>query len=62
MLFKAAWEMVGDGFGQRQQIYERYHAGDPFRIAASHYRNFDSNNEYEIIDKILFESENYELS
>lgn len=36
-LFKLAWEMVGDGFGQRQQIYEKYHAGDPFRIAASHF-------------------------
>ncbi|WP_241608167.1 4-hydroxyphenylacetate 3-hydroxylase family protein [Rosenbergiella epipactidis] len=36
-LLNLAWDISGDGFGQRQMVYEKYHAGDPIRIAAMHY-------------------------
>ncbi|GII62099.1 4-hydroxyphenylacetate 3-monooxygenase oxygenase component [Sphaerisporangium krabiense] len=28
-LFRVAWELVGDGFGSRQELYEYLHRGDP---------------------------------
>ncbi|WP_210477672.1 4-hydroxyphenylacetate 3-hydroxylase N-terminal domain-containing protein [Pseudomonas chlororaphis] len=40
-LLNLAWDVSGDGFGQRQMIYETYHAGDPMRIAAAHYNNYN---------------------
>lgn len=40
-LLNLAWDVTGDGFGQRQMVYENYHAGDPMRIAATHYVNYD---------------------
>ncbi|WP_013334618.1 4-hydroxyphenylacetate 3-monooxygenase, oxygenase component [Gloeothece verrucosa] len=40
-LLKLAWDVTGDAFGQRQLLYERYHAGDPVRIAAGQYREYD---------------------
>lgn len=40
-LLKLAWDVTGTAFGQRQLLYERYHAGDPVRIAASQYSCFD---------------------
>lgn len=52
-LFKLAWELVADGFGQRQTIYEKYHAGDPFRIAAAHFEQQDKRGSYHLIDKAL---------
>ncbi|PLR50154.1 4-hydroxyphenylacetate 3-hydroxylase family protein [Chimaeribacter arupi] len=39
-LLNLAWDLSGDGFGQRQMVYEKYHAGDPIRIAAMHYANY----------------------
>jgi 4-hydroxyphenylacetate 3-monooxygenase oxygenase component len=40
-LLKLAWDVTGDAFGQRQLLYERYHAGDPVRLAASQYASYD---------------------
>ena len=39
-LLNLAWDLVGDGFGQRQLTYEYYHAGEPSRISAGQYRNY----------------------
>jgi 4-hydroxyphenylacetate 3-monooxygenase len=39
-LLNLAWDVSGDGFGQRQVVYEYYHAGDPMRIAAAYYQNY----------------------
>jgi 4-hydroxyphenylacetate 3-monooxygenase oxygenase component len=41
-LLKLAWDVTGDAFGQRQLLYERYHAGDPVRLAASQYSSYDT--------------------
>lgn len=52
-LLRMAWELVADGFGQRQQIYEKYHAGDPFRIAAAHFSQLDRAKSYHLVDDAL---------
>jgi 4-hydroxyphenylacetate 3-monooxygenase oxygenase component len=40
-LFKLAWDFVGDGFGSRQVLYERFYAGDPTRLRAGRYMGLD---------------------
>ncbi|HEY6737691.1 MAG TPA: 4-hydroxyphenylacetate 3-hydroxylase N-terminal domain-containing protein [Actinopolymorphaceae bacterium] len=40
-MLKLAWDITGDGIGQRQLQYERYHSGDPVRLAAQEYLHFD---------------------
>ncbi|NRF94374.1 4-hydroxyphenylacetate 3-monooxygenase, oxygenase component [Paenibacillus frigoriresistens] len=49
-LFKLAWDLAGDGFGQRTLLYERYYAGDPVRITASHYLGY--NRKPELIQRV----------
>lgn len=41
-LLKLAWDASGDAFGQRQLQYERYHSGDPVRLAAQQYLSYDA--------------------
>jgi anthranilate 3-monooxygenase (FAD)/4-hydroxyphenylacetate 3-monooxygenase len=36
-LFKLAWDLAGEAFGQRLVQYERYYAGDPVRTLAATY-------------------------
>lgn len=40
-LFKLAWDLAGDAFGQRALQYERYYAGDPVRLTAQAYLTYD---------------------
>jgi 4-hydroxyphenylacetate 3-monooxygenase oxygenase component len=40
-LFKLAWDFVGDGFGSRQLLYERFYAGDPTRLRAGRFMGLD---------------------
>jgi 4-hydroxyphenylacetate 3-monooxygenase oxygenase component len=40
-LFKLAWDLTGTQFGQRMLQYERYYAGDPVRVGAGYYLNYD---------------------
>ncbi|MBM3530780.1 MAG: 4-hydroxyphenylacetate 3-monooxygenase, oxygenase component [Alphaproteobacteria bacterium] len=40
-LFKLAWDATGTQFGQRMLQYERYYAGDPVRVAAGYYNDYD---------------------
>jgi len=40
-LFKMAWDVCGDAFGQRQVQYERYHLGDPVRNLANMFLGHD---------------------
>lgn len=41
-LYKLAWELCGDAFGQRAALYERYFAGDPVRLLAGNYETYDT--------------------
>lgn len=51
-LLNLAWDLSGDGFGQRQMVYEKYHAGDPIRIAAMHYANYPKNQIFNHLNNI----------
>ncbi len=46
-IFKLAWDLAGDAFGMRAMQYERYYAGDPFRLVASNYVNYAHKHECE---------------
>ena len=46
-VFKLAWDLAGDAFGMRAMQYERYYAGDPFRLVASNYLNYAHKHECE---------------
>lgn len=52
-LLRIAWEIASDSFGQRQQVYEKYHAGDPFRIAAAHFIQTDRARSYNLAEHAL---------
>ncbi|WP_237163175.1 4-hydroxyphenylacetate 3-hydroxylase N-terminal domain-containing protein [Paenibacillus sp. BIHB 4019] len=52
-LLNLAWDASGDGFGQRQLVYEFFHAGDPMRIAAGHFLNYDKQNMINMVDRVL---------
>jgi 4-hydroxyphenylacetate 3-monooxygenase len=40
-LFRLAWDIVGNAFGSRQLLYERYFSGDPVRLTAGRYLNYE---------------------
>ena len=52
-LFKLAWDLCGDAFGQRALQYERYYAGDPVRLLAGIYQAHDSAADLELVDRAL---------
>ncbi|HEY2041280.1 MAG TPA: 4-hydroxyphenylacetate 3-monooxygenase, oxygenase component [Jatrophihabitans sp.] len=52
-LYKLAWDLCGDGFGQRTLQYERYYAGDPVRLLAMNYKNYDKSEAYGLVDRAL---------
>jgi 4-hydroxyphenylacetate 3-monooxygenase oxygenase component len=41
-IFKLAWDATGTQFAQRMLQYERYYAGDPMRVGASYYLDYDT--------------------
>ncbi len=52
-LLNLAWDVTGDGFGQRQMVYENYHAGDPMRIAANHYKSYNKSSMVASVSRAL---------
>lgn len=48
-LFKLAWDLIGSPLGSRHDLYERFYAGDPVRLFATQYINYDKT---KIIDKV----------
>jgi anthranilate 3-monooxygenase (FAD)/4-hydroxyphenylacetate 3-monooxygenase len=52
-LYKLAWDLCGDGFGQRTLQYERYYAGDPVRLLAANYISYDKTRAYGLVDRAL---------
>lgn len=52
-LLKLAWDASGDGSGQRQLLYERYHSGDPVRLAALQYKTYDTSAFDNAVDRVL---------
>ncbi|MCK8647134.1 4-hydroxyphenylacetate 3-monooxygenase, oxygenase component [Mycobacterium colombiense] len=52
-LCKLAWDLCGDGFGQRAVQYERYYAGDPVRLYAMNYQTYDKTDVFRLADYAL---------
>lgn len=52
-LFKLAWDLTGDSFGQRALQYERYYAGDPVRLTAQAYLTYDKSDCERLIARAL---------
>lgn len=52
-LYKLAWDLCGDGFGQRAVQYERYYAGDPVRNYAANYLSYDKTDCQRLVDRAL---------
>lgn len=51
-LLNMAWDVSGDGFGQRQVVYEKYHSGDPIKIAAMHYLSYPKKDIFQHLNNI----------
>ncbi|WP_085505363.1 4-hydroxyphenylacetate 3-hydroxylase family protein [Thalassobacillus devorans] len=52
-LFKLAWDLSGEAFGQRLLQYERYYSGDPVRRLGRFYNGFKRKNKFEMVDEAL---------
>lgn len=52
-LFKLAWDLAGEGFGQRLLQYERYYAGDPVRLLATNYMAYGDKRPDELVASAL---------
>ncbi|MFI9616480.1 4-hydroxyphenylacetate 3-monooxygenase, oxygenase component [Streptomyces sp. NPDC052023] len=52
-LYKLAWDLCGDAFGQRALQYERYYAGDPVRLFAGNYLTHDKDAAFRLVDRAL---------
>jgi 4-hydroxyphenylacetate 3-monooxygenase oxygenase component len=52
-LSKLAWELTGDSFGGRQQLYERLHSGDPNTLMAALYQRADHSRAVAMVNKLL---------
>lgn len=56
-LFRLAWDIVGNAFGSRQVLYERYFSGDPVRLTAGRYLTYDKDPIMERVRAFLGQSE-----
>ncbi|UFJ41090.1 4-hydroxyphenylacetate 3-hydroxylase [Brevibacillus humidisoli] len=52
-LFKLAWDLCGEAFGQRLLQYERYYTGDPIRKRAIFYNNYKRIHAFSLVDDAL---------
>ncbi|MGE5701899.1 MAG: 4-hydroxyphenylacetate 3-hydroxylase family protein [Clostridia bacterium] len=52
-LFKLAWDLCGEAFGQRLLQYERYYTGDPIRKRAIFYNAFKRSHTFDLVDDAL---------
>jgi 4-hydroxyphenylacetate 3-monooxygenase oxygenase component len=52
-LFKLAWDVTGDSFAQRMQQYVRFYSGDPIRLTAGFYMQYEKAPLFEIVERAL---------
>ncbi|GLF93037.1 4-hydroxyphenylacetate 3-hydroxylase family protein [Streptomyces yaizuensis] len=52
-LFRLAWELTGDSFGQRQHLYEYVHRGDLTRNRINLFKRYDQSGPRERIRRLL---------
>ncbi|MFD0679661.1 MULTISPECIES: 4-hydroxyphenylacetate 3-hydroxylase family protein [unclassified Paenibacillus] len=58
-LFKLAWDLIGSPLGARQELYERFYAGDPVRAYANQYVKSDKEAFTDPVWKLLKEAGKY---
>lgn len=52
-LFRLAWDIVGSGWGGRQELYERFFFGDTQRMKSINYMMYDKTEATELVARIL---------
>ena len=52
-LFKLAWDATGESFAQRMAQYVRYYSGDPIRLTAGFYTQYDKAELLELVERAL---------
>jgi aromatic ring hydroxylase len=52
-LFKLAWDVTGETFAQRMAQYVRFYSGDPIRLTAGFYGQYDKEPLFEIVERAL---------
>ena len=52
-LFKLAWDVTGDAFAQRMAQYVRYYSGDPIRLTAGFYTQYDKAPLFAMVERAL---------
>jgi 4-hydroxyphenylacetate 3-monooxygenase oxygenase component len=52
-LFRLAWDVVGEAFGVRQVLFERFFLGDPTRAMASLYQRYDKERAKAVVEHLL---------
>jgi anthranilate 3-monooxygenase (FAD)/4-hydroxyphenylacetate 3-monooxygenase len=52
-LFKLAWDVTGDTFAQRMAQYVRYYSGDPIRLTAGFYTQYDKAPLFAMVERAL---------
>lgn len=52
-IFKLAWDLCGEAFGQRLLQYERYYTGDPIRKRAIFYNQIKRQRTFDMVDEAL---------
>ncbi|WP_240377524.1 4-hydroxyphenylacetate 3-hydroxylase family protein [Bacillus piscicola] len=60
-LFKLAWDLSGEAFGQRLVQYERYYSGDPVRKLGMFYGNYKKTATFDLVDRALKEAASEDL-
>ena len=52
-LFKLAWDVTGETFAQRMAQYVRFYSGDPIRLTAGFYGQYQKEPLFEIVERAL---------
>lgn len=52
-LFKLAWDATGEAFAQRMAQYVRFYSGDPIRLTAGFYAQYDKEPLLELVERAL---------
>jgi 4-hydroxyphenylacetate 3-monooxygenase oxygenase component len=52
-LFKLAWDVTGETFAQRMQQYVRFFSGDPIRLTAGFWAQYDKEPLFDIVERAL---------
>jgi 4-hydroxyphenylacetate 3-monooxygenase oxygenase component len=52
-LFKLAWDATGETFASRMAQYVRFYSGDPIRLTAGFYAQYDKEQLFELVERAL---------